>query len=93
MIPQPDQAANIRATGARLEERAEQISTVIRRIDTTLAQMTFAGPAADQFRRTTLVHRTVLVEARTSLVNGAGILRRAAARAAVGGAGPGVGSP
>lgn len=85
MIPQPDQAANVRATGARLEERAERVSTVIRRIDTTLEQMTFTGPAADQLRQRLGVHRAVLAQARTSLLNGAEILRGSAARLAAGG--------
>ena len=81
MEPTPDIEA-MNAVAAGLRQRAATLATVSNRIDSQVAAMIYAGPAADQFRANAAERRQRLVRAIGELEVAADTVSRAAATAA-----------
>lgn len=75
----PDAAA-MRNAAAQVRARSERISAVASQVDSTVSSMTYAGPAADQFRSTIEVQQGLLRQAASIMAQLTDILNRGAAQ-------------
>ncbi|HEY4609988.1 MAG TPA: hypothetical protein VIH06_12305, partial [Ilumatobacteraceae bacterium] len=74
----PD-AAGMRFSASQIRSRADRLAVVASRLDTLLASMTFAGPAADQFHAGAMDKLQQLKQASNVLTQAADVLVRGAA--------------
>lgn len=78
MINQPSYAPGLRMAAAELNGRVDRLSAVISRVDTQIASMTYAGPAADRFRSSLAYYRSELMKTHANMTETVNILNRAA---------------
>jgi uncharacterized protein YukE len=74
-------AEGMRHAAAQLRGKADRIAMVLARLDRQVASMTYAGPAADEFRGVMAAQRVQLRETTRILCETADILSRSAVRA------------
>ena len=78
MQVRPD-AAGMRLAASQIRSKSDRIGVVLSRLDAQIVSMTYAGPAADQFRATMADEKRRLTEASRILAKAADVLIRGAA--------------
>jgi hypothetical protein len=79
ITPPGTYAPGMRHAAAALRDRADRLGAMAAQLDTTLATMTFAGPAADRFRASSTFTRDELVKLRGLLLQSVETLLQGAA--------------
>lgn len=79
MQTRPD-AQGMRAAASQFRSKADRVATVSSRLATQLGSMTFAGPAADQFRSAVSWEQHRLKVIASALAQAADVLNQGAAR-------------